>query len=80
MPKSRSKPERLTHEEFVVVWQAAESLADAAAKARVTPREASVRAFGLRKAGVNLKRFKKYSSPVDVDRLNALVAGKKRKR
>jgi hypothetical protein len=64
---------RLSHEDFVVAWQSAATLEDAAAAARTSSRSASVRAFNLRKAGVPLKLFKERTERLNVAALSDLA-------
>ena len=66
-------PKQLSHEEFVVAWQGAATLAEAAEKAGVAVRVASMRAANMRKAGVELKRFNANGPRLDVDELNRLA-------
>lgn len=60
------KPAPATDESFVAIWQKAATLAEAADLANMTPRDASVRAFRMRKAGVPLKTFQTPRGKIDV--------------
>lgn len=64
---------KLSHEDFVTVWQTSASLGEVSKQSKMTPREASLRAYHLRKAGVPLKLFKVTGKPIDVAGLTALV-------
>ena len=65
----RSNKQTVSNEDFVRAWQSAETLAEAAKRARVDPRAASLRAFYMRKKGVPLKLFKPSSAPIDIEGL-----------
>lgn len=73
MPRPAPPVARLCPEEFVKVWQSSATLAEAAKRAGCTSREASVRAFNLRKAGVKLKTFSATVTRIDVEALNKVV-------
>lgn len=70
-PKKSSK--RVSHDEFVRIWQASASASEAARKAGVTAYHASFRAYFLRKRGVPLKRFAGGRRPLDVKKLAKLA-------
>ena len=73
-------PKKLTHEEFVAAWQASATLAEAAQRARVTGREASLRAAHMRKAGVPLKKFKEVAARLDVGKLTEIAERTQKKK
>lgn len=69
-PRAPAGP-KVPAEEFVVAWQAAESLAEA--RTKLGP-GASSRAARFRKAGVKLKEFPGGGRRIDVKALNALIS------
>lgn len=60
---------------FVRTWQAATSVEQVAARLRILPASASVRASRLRKVGVNLKRFPSGRKPLDPKALDKIARG-----
>ena len=59
-------------EDFVKIWQSAESIEEAAEKLGYTKRAASMQASYYRKCGVLLKRFRNRET-VDWEKLKKLV-------
>ncbi len=51
-------------DKFVEVWNASNTLAEAAAKLGMTPRNAATRACKYRKAGAAIKKFKAGRPPI----------------
>ena len=68
MPKKK-----LSNEEFVVAWQSAETIADAAKKTHLSKAAVAHRAARMRKAGVPLKRFKEVGARFDVEKLTEIA-------
>jgi hypothetical protein len=68
------KKKRVSAEEFVAVWQNAETMDEVTEALEMKSGTAQVRASTYRKKGVNLKKFPKGGKSFDVDSLNALIA------
>lgn len=67
------KKKRVSAEEFVTVWQNAETMTDVCENLEMKPGTAQVRASTYRKKGVLLKKFPKGGKSFDVNALNALI-------
>ena len=66
----------MTDREFVLAWEASDSLDELASRLKLKPRRASTIASVLRAAGVRLKMFRRgpRAQKRDVKALNRLVA------
>ena len=73
MSDDKKKKKRVSAEEFVTVWQNAETMDDVCESLEMKAGTAQVRASTYRKKGVNLKKFPKGGKSFDVDSLNALI-------
>lgn len=67
-----------TPDQFIEVWQTSTSVAEVAERLNMPRDVASARASLYRSMGINLKSMKQ-KKPLDVDRLNALIAEINRK-
>jgi hypothetical protein len=67
------KKKRVTAEEFVTVWQSAETMDEVCERLEMKAGTAQVRASTYRKKGVNLKKFPKGGKSFNVGALNALI-------
>ena len=66
-------------EDFVKAWLASSSVKEVADSLGLSVNSASVRAVALRKAGVSLPKYVRRKRDIDVDALNKLIKGYKRK-
>ena len=70
---SDDKKKRVSAEEFVMVWQNAETMVEVCEALEMKAGTAQVRASTYRKKGVKLKKFAKGGKSFDVASLNALI-------
>ena len=71
--QKRRRQYGVTPEQFVVIWETSDSLAQAAARLGMPPGVASARASRYRRLGVNLKRFRGGGLKMDIDALRRLI-------